>query len=155
MRHAYYVRTPSPHTPVKPRGSTLIPFVTPRPLRTDGCHLRQLSRTLDCLHRPPLVFSTHFVLTREHPGRTSRSVTHHEIAPDQARLTWRFFRGRLPKKKVHLGGMSILSILLSHGSGSHNHPPQKIDAPVDQPQARNFPSWPRLYVYCRHICHAM
>jgi hypothetical protein len=30
--HAPYIRTPNPHTPVKPRGSALIPLVTPRPL---------------------------------------------------------------------------------------------------------------------------
>jgi hypothetical protein len=28
-------------------------------------------------HRPTHVFPTHFVLTHAHPGRTSRSVTHH------------------------------------------------------------------------------
>jgi hypothetical protein len=31
-RHAPYVQTPSPHTFVKPQGSVLIPFLTPRPL---------------------------------------------------------------------------------------------------------------------------
>jgi hypothetical protein len=43
------------------------------------------------------------------------------IAPSQARLTWRFFRDRLPKKKMHLVCMSTLLILLSLGSGYH-HP---------------------------------
>jgi hypothetical protein len=38
-------------------------------------------------HRPTLVSSTHFVLTRAHPGIISRSVTHPQIAPGQARLT--------------------------------------------------------------------
>ena len=50
------------------------------------------------------------------------SVDHpSQIAPSQARLTWRFFRDRLPKKKMHLVGMDTLLILLSLGPG-HNHP---------------------------------
>jgi hypothetical protein len=44
-----------------------------------------------------------------------------QIAPSQARLTWRFFRDRLPEKKMHLVGMSTLLILLSLGPGYH-HP---------------------------------
>ena len=40
-----------------------------------------------------------------------------QIAPSQARLTWRFFRDRLPKKKMHLVGMITLLILLSLGPG--------------------------------------
>jgi hypothetical protein len=40
-----------------------------------------------------------------------------QIAPSQARLTWRFFRDRLPKKKMHLIGMNTLLILLSLGPG--------------------------------------
>jgi hypothetical protein len=32
MRHAPCTRTPNPHTPVKPRGSAMIPLVTPRPI---------------------------------------------------------------------------------------------------------------------------
>jgi hypothetical protein len=47
-------------------------------------------------------------------------VTHPEIAPAQARLTPEFFTGGLLKKKVYLGGMSILSILLNLESGCHN-----------------------------------
>jgi hypothetical protein len=56
------------------------------------------------------------------PEKTSQSVTHPEIAPGQARLTPEFFAGVLPKKKVYLGGMSILSILLSLESGCHTIP---------------------------------
>src|SRR5688572_30084394 len=74
-------------------------------------------------HRPTQVFSMHFVLTRAHPGRTSRSVTHPEIAPGQARLTPEFFEDELPEKKLQLVGMSILSILLSLGLGCHSPPP--------------------------------
>jgi hypothetical protein len=40
-----------------------------------------------------------------------------QIAPSQARLTWRFFRDRLLKKKMHLVGMDTLLILLSLGLG--------------------------------------
>jgi hypothetical protein len=38
-----------------------------------------------------------------------------QIAPSQARLTWRIFRDRLPKKKMHLIGMDTLLILLTLG----------------------------------------
>jgi hypothetical protein len=44
-----------------------------------------------------------------------------QIAPSQARLTWRFFRDRLLKKKMHLIGMDTPLILLSLGPGYH-HP---------------------------------
>jgi hypothetical protein len=42
-----------------------------------------------------------------------------QIASSQERLTWRFFRDRLPKKKMHLIGMDTLLILLSLGPGYH------------------------------------
>jgi hypothetical protein len=45
--------------------------------------------------------------------------THPKIAPGQARLTPEFFAAELPEKKVYLGGMSILSILLSLELGCH------------------------------------
>src|SRR4051812_6292577 len=67
---------------------------------------------LDCPHKPTLVFSVHFVLTREHPGTTSRSVTHPKTTPSQARLTLEFLGAGLPEKKVHLVDMSSLSFLL-------------------------------------------
>ena len=74
-------------------------------------------------HRLTHVFSVHFILTRAHPGRTSRSVTHPQISPGQARLTSEFFGDRLPEKKLQLVDMSILSILLSSWAGmSHPHP---------------------------------
>jgi hypothetical protein len=44
-----------------------------------------------------------------------------QIAPSQAHLTWRFFRDRLSKKKMHLNSMGNLLILLSLGLGYH-HP---------------------------------
>jgi hypothetical protein len=43
---------------------------------------------------------SHFVLTRAHPRRTSRSVTHSEIALGQACLTSEFFGDGLPEKKL-------------------------------------------------------
>jgi hypothetical protein len=54
------------------------------------------------------------------PEKTSWSVTHSEIAPGQARLTPEFFASGLLEKKVYLGGMSILSILLSLEPGCHS-----------------------------------
>jgi hypothetical protein len=50
--------------------------------------------------------------------RENFSVGHpSQIAPSQARLTWRFFQDRLPKKKMHLVGMITLLNLLSLGLG--------------------------------------
>jgi hypothetical protein len=43
------------------------------------------------------------------PQKTSRSVTHPEIALGQAHLTPEFFTGGLTEKKVYLCGISILS----------------------------------------------
>jgi hypothetical protein len=43
-----------------------------------------------------------------------------QIAPSQACLTWRFFRDRLPKNKMHLVDMITLLIVLSFGLGYHN-----------------------------------
>jgi hypothetical protein len=57
---------------------------------------------LDCPHRSTLVFSVHFVLTRAHPGSTSRSVTHPQIAPGQARLTWSSFQMSFRKRRYTL-----------------------------------------------------
>jgi hypothetical protein len=74
-------------------------------------------------HRPTLLFSSHFVLTRAHLGTTFRSVTYPQIGPGQARLTWSSFSDELSKKKVYLVYMSILSILLSTGPGYHTLTP--------------------------------
>jgi hypothetical protein len=63
------------------------------------------------------------------PRKTSRSITHPKIALGQARLTMEFFTGGLPKKKVYLVGMSILSILLSLESGCHNLLPYPVFMP--------------------------
>jgi hypothetical protein len=54
-----------------------------------------------------------------------------QITPSQARLTWRFFRDRLPKKKMHLVGMITLLILLSLGPG--NHHPRGQDITIHPP----------------------
>jgi hypothetical protein len=54
--------------------------------------------------------------------RQNFSIGHpSQNAPSQARLTLRFFRDRLSKKKIHLLGMDILLILLSLGPEYH-HP---------------------------------
>jgi hypothetical protein len=53
------------------------------------------------------------------PGKTSRSITYPKIALGQTRLILKFFVGGLPEKKVYLGGMSILSIILSLEPGCH------------------------------------
>jgi hypothetical protein len=44
--------------------------------------------------------------------KTSQSVTHPKIILGQARLTLKFFAVEFQEKKVYLGGISILSILL-------------------------------------------
>jgi hypothetical protein len=49
-----------------------------------------------------------------------------QIAPSQERLTWRFFRDRLLKKKMHLVDMSTLLILLSLRPGYPIHRGQDI-----------------------------
>jgi hypothetical protein len=115
MRHAPYTQTPNPHTPVKPRGSALIPLVTPAVLTPDsslGSYIvptdqhESFVRTLSSLMR-----------TRENfpVGHSS------QISPSHARLTWMFFRDRLLKKKMHLIGMDTLLIILSLGQVYH-HP---------------------------------
>jgi hypothetical protein len=51
-----------------------------------------------------------------------------QIAPSQARLTWRFFRDRLPKK-MHFIGMDTLLILLNLGPENHYPMGQDITQP--------------------------
>jgi hypothetical protein len=121
MRHAPYTRTPNPHTPVKPRGSALIPLVTPHPIPRPA------------VLTPGSLLGSYIIPTDQHRSfvRTLSSLMHtrenlpdghpSQIAPSQARLTWRFFQDRLPKKKMHLVGMDTLLILLSLGPG-HHHP---------------------------------
>ena len=48
---------------------------------------------------------THFVLTPVHPGPTFRSITHHKLAPSEARLTLEFFLNRLLENKEFLVDM--------------------------------------------------
>jgi hypothetical protein len=63
------------------------------------------------------------------PTRENFSVGHpSQIAPNQAHLTWRFFRDRLPKKKMHLVGMDTLLILFSLRPGYHHPRGQDITA---------------------------
>jgi hypothetical protein len=119
--HAPYTRTPNPHTPMKPRGSALIPLVTPCPIPgpvvlTPGSSLGS--------YIVPTDQHEYFVHTLSSLMRTQEnfSIDHpSQIAPSQTRLTWRFFRDRLPKNKMHLVGMDTILILLSLGPGYH-HP---------------------------------
>jgi hypothetical protein len=119
--HAPYTQTPNLRTTLKPQGSALIPLVTQRPIPG----LAVLA--------PDSSLGSYIALTDQHGSfvhtlsslmrtRENFSVGYpSQIAPSQARLTWTFFRDRLPKKKLHLVGMDTLLILLSLGSGYH-HP---------------------------------
>jgi hypothetical protein len=111
MRHI--PEPPRPHTPVKPRGSALIPLVTLHPI--PGPVVLTPSSSLGSYIVPTDQHGS-FVHTLSSLMRTREnfSVGHpSQIAPSQAHLTWRFFRDRLPKKKTH--------IVLSLGPGYH-HP---------------------------------
>jgi hypothetical protein len=121
MRHAPYTRTPNPHMPMKPRGSVLIPLVTPYPF--PGPAVLTPDSSLGS-YIVPTDQHEYFVHTLSSLMRTLENfpVGHpSQIAPSQARLTWRFFQGSLPKKKMHLVCMDTLLILLSLGPGYH-HP---------------------------------
>jgi hypothetical protein len=110
---------PSPHTHVKPRGSVLIPLVTRCPIPGPA------------ILTPSSSIGSYIIATDQHESfmRTLSSLMCNQenflvghpsqIAPSQAHLTWRFFRDRLPKKKMHLVGMNTLLILLSLGPGYH------------------------------------
>jgi hypothetical protein len=112
MHHAPYTQTPNPHTPVKPRGSVLIPPVTPRPIPgpailTPGSSLGSYIVPTD-QHESFVDTLSSLMRTREnfpvdHPS---------QIAPSQAHLTWMFFLDRLPKKNLHLVGMDTLLIII-------------------------------------------
>jgi hypothetical protein len=114
-------KPPSPHTPVKPRESALIPLVTPCPIlgpavlthvSSLGSYIVPTDQHGSFLHTLSSLMRTREIFPVGHPS---------QIAPSQAHLTWRFFRDRLPKKKMHLVGMITLLILLSLGLGNH-HP---------------------------------
>jgi hypothetical protein len=128
MRHAPYTRTPNPHTLVKPRGSAQIPLVTPRPIPgpmvlTPGSSLGSYIAPTD-QHVSFVRTLSSLMCTRENSPIGHPS----QIAPSQARLTWRFFRDRLSKKRMHLVGMDTLLILLSLGPGYHHPRDQDITA---------------------------
>ena len=130
---------------MKPRESALIPFCNVPPTRGWArLHLAAFY-DIDYPHRPTHVFSAHFVLTRAHPGIISRSVTHPQIAPGQARLTSEFFGDRLPEKKLQLVGMNILLILLSPGPGCHILTPLRDRCPH-----RSIPSQERPLLATSH-----
>jgi hypothetical protein len=116
----------SSHTPVKPRGSAMIPLVTPHPIPGPAvltCGSSLGSYIVPTYQHESFVRTlSSLMCTRENfpVGQPS------QIAPSQAHLTWRFFRNRLPKKKMHLIGMDILLILLSLGLGHHHLRAQDI-----------------------------
>jgi hypothetical protein len=77
-----------------------------------------------------------------------------QIAPSQAHLNWRFFRDRLPKKKMYLVDMSTLLILLSLGPRYH-----RTEGNLEFPKEGAMTPWPlgaiketpmRLYQYTKH-----
>jgi hypothetical protein len=85
-----------------------------------------------------------------------------QIAPSQARLTWRFLRDRLPKKKMQLVGIDTLLILLSLGPGNHHPRGQDITIhPLRRPTSSSVNPNPgtsslsHVYVSSVVICHAM
>jgi hypothetical protein len=98
---------------VKPRGSALIPLVTPRTIPRSAI-LTPVSSLESYI--VPIDQHESFVRTLSSLMRTRENfpVGHpSQIAPSQVRLTWRFFRDKLLKKKMHLVDMITLLILLS------------------------------------------
>jgi hypothetical protein len=98
MRHI--PEPPSPHTPVKPRGSALIPLVTLRPipelaLLTHGSSLGSYIVSTG-QHESFMRNLSSLMRTRENfpIGHIS------QITSSQARLTW-YFQDIIPKKKMH------------------------------------------------------
>jgi hypothetical protein len=124
MRHI--PEPPNPHTLMKPRGSALIPLVTPRPI--PGPAILTLGSSLGSYIVPTNQHES-FVRTLPSLMRTRENFPvgqPSQIAPNPARLTWRFFRDRLLKKKMHLVGMDTLLIPLSLGPGNHHPRGQNI-----------------------------
>jgi hypothetical protein len=64
------------------------------------CSCYSNTRGVTLAHKSTLIFSAHFCPHLCTPEKTSRSVTHSEIALGQARLTPEFFGGGFPKKKL-------------------------------------------------------
>ena len=160
MRHI--PEPPNPHTPVKPRGSALIPLVTPRPIpgpavlthdSSLGSYIVPIDQHGSFVHTLSSLMCTRENSPIGHPS---------QIAPSQARLTWRFFRDRLLKKKMHLVGMITLLILLSLRPG-HPIPGARISqsTPLRRPTSSSVnpnPGTSPLSHVCVSsvvICHAM
>jgi hypothetical protein len=134
--------------------------VTSRLLEAGPAYIWLLSRTYTVLtnqHKSFLHTLSSLVRTRDraHPGRTSRSVTHPQISPGQARLTSEFLGDRLPEKKLQLVDMSILSILLSPWAGvSHPHPHKRPTSSSVNPKPRTSSLGHVPYVQCQQpMCH--
>jgi hypothetical protein len=93
------------------------------------------------------------------PEKTSRSITYPKIALGQARLTQRFFRDRLPKKKMNLVGMNTLLFLLSlshdpSGQDTTIHPLRRLSSSSVNPKQGTFPLG-HICVSSVVICHVM
>jgi hypothetical protein len=147
--HAPYTRTPNPHTPVKPRGSALIPLITPRPIpgpavltpgSSLGSHIISTDQHESFMHTLSSLMRTRENFPVGHPS---------QIAPSQARLTWRFFRDRLSKKKMHLVGLDTLLILLSLGPGYHH--PRGQDITVSMTNISILHSTEVAHLYPQHV----
>jgi hypothetical protein len=118
MCHVPYTLTPNPHMPVKPRGSTLIPLVTPYPL-PDRRYLL-LTALYDHILSPQTNTSLLCVFC-PHSWAPGKFLGQSLIlnCSKSSKLNLDFFRDRLPKKKMQLVGISTLLILLSLGPGYH------------------------------------
>jgi hypothetical protein len=140
---------------------TQISCNTPSNPWTGDTYSWQLSRIIYRPHKPTRVFCAYFILTRAHPRKLpDRSPI--QIAPNQARLSWRFFWDRLPKKKMHIVGMNTLLILSSLGPGCHHPRGQDITIhPLRRPTSSSVNPNPRtsplshVCVSSIDICHAM
>jgi hypothetical protein len=141
---------------------TVAAHVTPRPI--PGPAVLTLGSSLGSYIVPTDQHES-FVCTLSSLMRTRENfpVGHpSQIAPSQARLTWRFFRNRLPKKKMHLFGMDTLLILLSLGPGNHHpwgqditiHPLRRSTSSSVNPNPGTFP-FSHICVSSVVICHAM
>jgi hypothetical protein len=160
MRHI--PEPPNLHTPVKPRGSPLIPLVTPRlipgsvvltPGSSLGSYIVPIDQHESFVHTLSSLMRTRENFLVGHPS---------QIAPSQARLTWRFFRDRLSKMKMHLIGMDTLLILLSLRPGYHHprgqdipiHPLRRSTSSLVNPNLGTSPL-SHVCVSSVVICHAM
>jgi hypothetical protein len=106
-----------------PRCQSLMPLLLELHLQHRQCHVTPRPIPGSAVLTPGSSLGSYIVPTDqpEYFVHTLSSLMHtrenfpvghpSQIAPRQARLTWRFFRDRLPKKKMHLVGMDTVLIL--------------------------------------------